>query len=177
MDICVQELNITELRQQKRPLWMSDLGIDNYADIIGGGGDIYTDRLPPAFPRHQGMELTEAEEMELGPISSESEMSQSTSQEFYSRSEQSKASEQYAAGEKRPQSDQPRSRESAEQSGGLGVGVQADVEAKVSGVTETVSELTGTVKKTAETVTEPIAGVAGSLTGLLRGKGKKKKDK
>ena len=45
----IHELNITELRKQKRPLWMSDLGIDNYADILGGGGDIYTDRLPPAF--------------------------------------------------------------------------------------------------------------------------------
>ncbi len=68
MDECIQELNITELRRQKRPLWMSDLGIDNYADIVGGGGDIWWDRLPPAWPRHEGMELTEAEEQELGPI-------------------------------------------------------------------------------------------------------------
>jgi len=68
MDIVEQELNITELRRQKRPLWMSDLGIDNYADILGGGGDIYTDRLPPGFPRYEGMELTEEEEKEVGPI-------------------------------------------------------------------------------------------------------------
>ncbi|MGO9019453.1 MAG: hypothetical protein ACLQVJ_14005 [Syntrophobacteraceae bacterium] len=64
----MHELNITELRKQKRPLWMSDLGIDNYADILGGGGDIYTDRLPPAFARHEGMEFSEAEEEELGPV-------------------------------------------------------------------------------------------------------------
>jgi len=64
----IHELNITELRKQKRPLWMSDLGIDNYADILGGGGDIYSDRLPPAFARHEGMELNEEEEKELGPV-------------------------------------------------------------------------------------------------------------
>ncbi|MEN6437174.1 MAG: hypothetical protein ABFD97_01190 [Syntrophobacter sp.] len=68
MDLNKQELNITELRRQKRPLWMSDLGMDNYADIIGGGGDIWTDRLPPAWPRHTGLELSEVEEQELGPV-------------------------------------------------------------------------------------------------------------
>ena len=68
IDLKEQELNITELRRQKRPLWMSDLDIENYADFLGGGGDIYTDRLPPAFARHAGMELTEEEERELGPV-------------------------------------------------------------------------------------------------------------
>jgi len=68
IDLKEQELNITELRRQKRPLWMSDLGIENYADILGGGGDIYLDRLPPAFARHEGMELTQEEERELGPV-------------------------------------------------------------------------------------------------------------
>ncbi|MGO9312426.1 MAG: hypothetical protein ACLQBD_15700 [Syntrophobacteraceae bacterium] len=68
IDLKEQELNITELRRQKRPLWMSDLDIENYADFLGGGGDIYTDRLPPAFARHEGMELTQEEEIELGPI-------------------------------------------------------------------------------------------------------------
>jgi len=61
------KLDITELRKQKRPLWMSDLGIDNYADILGDGGDIYFDRLPPAFPRYEGMELSDEEEQKLGP--------------------------------------------------------------------------------------------------------------
>jgi len=64
----LHKLNITELRKQKRPLWMSDLGIDNYADILGGGGDIYNDRLPPAFARFEGMEFSEDEERELGPV-------------------------------------------------------------------------------------------------------------
>ncbi len=54
-------------------MWMSDLGIDNYADILGGGGDIYTDRLPPAFARYEGMDLTEEEEKELGPVRLEKE--------------------------------------------------------------------------------------------------------
>ncbi|SPF33777.1 hypothetical protein SBDP1_1160009 [Syntrophobacter sp. SbD1] len=63
-----QELNITELRRQKRPLWMSDLGIENYADFLGGGGDVYMDRLPPAFPRFEGMELSKEEEREAGPV-------------------------------------------------------------------------------------------------------------
>jgi len=63
----LHELNITELRRQKRPLWMSDLDIENYADLVGGGGDIYSDRLPPAFPRFEGMELSQDEEKELGP--------------------------------------------------------------------------------------------------------------
>jgi hypothetical protein len=62
------ELNITELRRRKRPLWMSDLGIENYSDILGGGGDIFADRLPPAYPRFEGMELSEDEERELGPV-------------------------------------------------------------------------------------------------------------
>jgi len=65
-NVDLHELNISELRRQKRPLWMSDLGIENYADFLGGGGDIYTDRLPPAFPMSEGMELSEQEEKELG---------------------------------------------------------------------------------------------------------------
>ncbi len=73
MEMTEHELNITELRRQKRPLWMSDLGVDNFADILGGGGDLYTDRLPPAFPRHEGMELTQSEEQEIGPVRLEKE--------------------------------------------------------------------------------------------------------
>ena len=66
-----QELNITELRKQRRPLWMSDLAIEDYSDFVGGGGDIFTDRLPPAWPRNIGAELTEQEELELGPTTIE----------------------------------------------------------------------------------------------------------
>jgi hypothetical protein len=72
MDENLHELNITELRLKKRPLWMSDLGIEDYSDFIGGGGDIYTDRLPPAWARHEGMDLSADEEKELGPIDVES---------------------------------------------------------------------------------------------------------
>ncbi len=59
------ELNITELRKQRRPLWMSDLDTDDYADFLGGGGDIYTDRLPPAWERHSGLEISEDELQEI----------------------------------------------------------------------------------------------------------------
>ena len=59
------ELNITELRKQRRPLWMSDLDMDDYADFLGGGGDIYTDRLPTMWERHSGMELSEEEVQEI----------------------------------------------------------------------------------------------------------------
>lgn len=72
MDENIHELNITELRLKKRPLWMSDLGIDDYSEFVGGGGDIYTDRLPPAWSRHEGMDLSADEEKELGPIDVES---------------------------------------------------------------------------------------------------------
>ena len=49
IDLKEQELNITELRRQKRPLWMSDLDIENYADFLGGGGDIYTGQAAACF--------------------------------------------------------------------------------------------------------------------------------
>jgi len=59
------ELNITELRKQRRPLWLSDLDMDDYADFLGGGGDIYMDRLPTMWERHSGMELSEDEVQEI----------------------------------------------------------------------------------------------------------------
>ena len=59
------ELDITELRKQRRPLWMSDLDIDDYSDFLGGGGDIYTDRLSPVWERHSGLELSEDELKEI----------------------------------------------------------------------------------------------------------------
>lgn len=68
MDENMHELNITELRRQKRPLWMSDLDVTDYAEFVGGGGDIWSDRLPPAWPREAGTELSEEEERELGPV-------------------------------------------------------------------------------------------------------------
>jgi hypothetical protein len=63
------ELNITELRRQKRPLWMTDFNEESFAQMLGGGGDVWTDRLPSGSPRITGAELTDDEEKELGPIS------------------------------------------------------------------------------------------------------------
>ncbi len=63
------ELNITDLRRQKRPLWMTDFNEESFAQMLGGGGDVWQDRLPPTSPRFTGSELSDSEEQELGPIS------------------------------------------------------------------------------------------------------------
>lgn len=55
------EINISELRRQKRPLWMTDLGVESSADLLGGGGDLFMDRLPVDTYRGLGMELAEGE--------------------------------------------------------------------------------------------------------------------
>lgn len=52
------DFNIEELRKQKRPLWMTDLGVETMADfLIGGGGDIRTDRLSVDSDRMTGAEV------------------------------------------------------------------------------------------------------------------------
>ncbi len=51
------QIDITKLRESGRPLWMSPLGIDHPADMLGGGGDIWSDRLTPEWPRYYGQEL------------------------------------------------------------------------------------------------------------------------
>jgi hypothetical protein len=52
------DFNIEELRKQKRPLWMTDLGVETMADfLIGGGGDIHTDRLSVDSDRMRGAEV------------------------------------------------------------------------------------------------------------------------
>jgi hypothetical protein len=53
------EINVTELRKQRRPLWMSNFMHDSYADLLGGGGDIYSDRLHPEWERDAGTEVEE----------------------------------------------------------------------------------------------------------------------
>jgi hypothetical protein len=50
-------IDITKLREERRPLWMSPLGVDHYADMLGNGGDIWTDRLVPEWQRFSGEEL------------------------------------------------------------------------------------------------------------------------
>jgi hypothetical protein len=52
------ELNIEELRKEKRPLWMTNLGVETMADaLVGGGGDIRTDRLSVDSDRLTGEEI------------------------------------------------------------------------------------------------------------------------
>ncbi|GLI35712.1 hypothetical protein [Desulforhabdus amnigena] len=53
------EVDISELRKQGRPLWMSNFPHESYADLLGGGGDIYTDRLHPEWMRDFGKEEEE----------------------------------------------------------------------------------------------------------------------
>lgn len=50
------ELRISELRNEGRPLWMTYLGEESFADLIGGGGDLYQDRLSPDWDRSEGFE-------------------------------------------------------------------------------------------------------------------------
>ena len=59
------ELDISDLRKQKRPLWMSELDLEANADMLGGGGDLYTDRLPLDWPRGGGEESADLSEEEL----------------------------------------------------------------------------------------------------------------
>lgn len=145
------EFNIGELREKRRPLWMSSFDIENFADMLGGGGDITWDRLWPEWQRNYGEELNEQEAQEfsdLHGISSTSEQPQ----------------------EAQAQSEQPQ--EAQSESAGLGVGV--NVEANVSGVAETVSNVAGTVTDTVEKVGKTVTDTASGLVGGLLG-GKKKK--
>ncbi len=57
-------IDITRLRMERRPLWMTPLGISSFAEMLGDGGDLYTDRLTPDFPRFNGQELMGDEEEE-----------------------------------------------------------------------------------------------------------------
>jgi hypothetical protein len=50
------ELNISELRQKRKPLWMTNFGIESFADMLGGGGDLRFDRLDVDWGRSGGIE-------------------------------------------------------------------------------------------------------------------------
>jgi hypothetical protein len=54
-------INISELRKKGRPLWMTNFGHESYADMLGGGGDIYADRLHPDWLRDYGEEIRSEE--------------------------------------------------------------------------------------------------------------------
>jgi hypothetical protein len=52
------DFKIEELRKERRPLWMTDLGVETMADfLVGGGGDIHTDRLSIDTDRMTGEEV------------------------------------------------------------------------------------------------------------------------
>ena len=53
------ELNIAELRKQRRPLWMTGFGMESFADMLGGGGDLRFDRLDVDWGRSGGVEPEE----------------------------------------------------------------------------------------------------------------------
>ena len=57
------EFNIEELRKERRPLWMTGFGFESAADMLGGGGDLYTDRLAVDFDRFAGEEAADLEEL------------------------------------------------------------------------------------------------------------------
>lgn len=50
------EINISELRKERRPLWMTHFGHESFADMLGGGGDVWRDRVHPEWMRDFGEE-------------------------------------------------------------------------------------------------------------------------
>lgn len=59
------EFNIEELRKERRPLWMTGLGVESVADMLGGGGDLHTDRLAVDWDRFAGQEAEDPEELRM----------------------------------------------------------------------------------------------------------------
>lgn len=59
------EFNIEEFRKERRPLWMTSLGLESTADMLGGGGDIYTDRLAVDWDRSIGEEFEDLDETKV----------------------------------------------------------------------------------------------------------------
>lgn len=53
------EIDITKLREQRRPLWMTHFGIESFSDMLGGGGDIRFDRNAVEWDRFSGIEIEE----------------------------------------------------------------------------------------------------------------------
>jgi HSP20 family protein len=51
------EVNISEMRKRRRPLWMTHFGVESMADMLGGGGDLWTDRLSSEWAREYGQEF------------------------------------------------------------------------------------------------------------------------
>ncbi|MGQ9483418.1 MAG: hypothetical protein ACUVSA_00170 [Desulfosoma sp.] len=56
-------LNIEDLRKACRPLWMTHWDVENVADFLGGGGDLWSDRLHAEWARDAGEDVTVAESL------------------------------------------------------------------------------------------------------------------
>lgn len=50
------EISIDALRKEGRPLWMTEFAHECYAELVGGGGDVYSDRFYPEWMRDFGAE-------------------------------------------------------------------------------------------------------------------------
>lgn len=50
------EINITQLRKEGRPLWMTEFGHEADGELLSAGGDIWLDRLHPEWERDFGRE-------------------------------------------------------------------------------------------------------------------------
>jgi hypothetical protein len=159
MEGYTMELDITKLREQRRPLWMSSLEIDNYADMLGGGGDIWQDRLTLDWERHTGVELSDEEARELGFESAE--------EGYKSVPSESETAEASAASTSSSTSQETSSSES-KSSPGIGVGVGADVNVELSGVTDTVDEVTGVVSDTVSKTTKTLGNILGGVTKKVK---------
>lgn len=59
------EINISELRKQRRPLWMTEFDEECAADVLGGGGDVYSDRVSADATRYAGEETPDIEAQTL----------------------------------------------------------------------------------------------------------------
>ncbi len=128
-------LDVTNLREQRRPLWMSSLGVDHPADMVGGGGDIWSDRLAPEWPRYYGQELMGEESQAQGQGSEQ--MSFEGREGFPPKSELTSTVEeafryihpdlQSESSEMQSQSSEESQPEQKKSSGGLNVGADINV--------------------------------------------------
>ena len=59
------EFNIEEPGKERRPLWMTNFGVESVAGLPGGGGDIHTDRLAVDWGRSIGEEVEDLKEARI----------------------------------------------------------------------------------------------------------------
>jgi hypothetical protein len=61
-------MNISELRKSGLPLWMTNFGHESLADLVGGGSDIWSDRVHPEWLRDYGYEPQEYRKVGATPM-------------------------------------------------------------------------------------------------------------